>query len=286
MPDQAEKLRELVNIHNNHKKSSSGARIIAVTSGKGGVGKTNLAVNLSIHLSHLGQKVTLIDTDLGLANIDLILGISPEYHLGHFVSGERRLSEIIIEGPSGVKVIPGGSGFQELADINEYQLDKCLNQISCLEAETDIIILDTGAGISSKVVHFILAAEEVIVVTTPEPTAIADAYGVIKVLARRNSAAKVYIVVNMVQREEEGEQVLNRLVMVAEKFLDFRVEPLGMVFYDSSVMQAVRQQQPFSLIFPQTKASLNVLRLAQIILSLPEVTPGGLVSFWRRLIKR
>lgn len=288
MRDQAEKLRELVNEQANTRQatSTSGARMIAVTSGKGGVGKTNLAVNLSLNLANLGKRVLLIDTDLGLANIDLILGITPEYHLGHFFTGERRLSEIVMEGPLGLKVIAGGSGFQELADISDWQLEKCINEISGLEKELDLIIFDTGAGISTKVIRFIIATEEIIVVTTPEPTAIADAYGVIKVLSRENPNSKVYIVANMVAKEEEGHQVLNRLMMVAERFLDFPVEPLGMIFYDPAVLQAVKEQQPFSILNPQAKASLNVLQLAQKILSLPETPSRGLRSFWQRLLKR
>lgn len=285
MRDQAEKLRELVNEHANNKQKTSGTRVIAVTSGKGGVGKSNLAVNLAIYLSTLGQKITLIDTDLGLANIDLILGITPEYHLGHFFSGERSLSQIVMEGPGGLRIIAGGSGFQELADISEWQLDKCLQQFYSLEKDSDIILFDTGAGISNKVLRFVIAAKEVMVVTTPEPTAIADAYGIIKVLARENSASKVYLVVNMVHKEDEGQQVLNRLVMVAEKFLDFPVEPLGMVFYDPIVTQAVKLQQPFSLMDPHCKAAKNVQNLAHRILSLPEIPAGGFISFWRRLVK-
>src|SRR5690554_1893272 len=285
MRDQAEKLRELVNEHANQQKNASGTRVIAVTSGKGGVGKSNLAVNLGIYLSSLGQKVTLIDTDLGLANIDLILGVTPEYHLGHFFSGEKTLPQITMEGPAGLRIIAGGSGFQELADISEWQLDKCLQQFYTLEQDSDIIIFDTGAGISNKVLRFVVAAKEVLVVTTPEPTAIADAYGVIKVLARENSASKVYIVVNMVHKEDEGQQVLNRLVMVAEKFLDFPVEPLGMVFYDQVVTKAVKVQQPFSLMNPQSKAAKNVQNLAHKILAIPEIPSGGFISFWRRLAR-
>jgi len=285
MRDQAEKLRELVNEHANQQKNASGTRVIAVTSGKGGVGKSNLAVNLGIYLSSLGQKVTLIDTDLGLANIDLILGVTPEYHLGHFFSGEKTLPQITMEGPAGLRIIAGGSGFQELADISEWQLDKCLQQFYTLEQDSDIIIFDTGAGISNKVLRFVVAAKEVLVVTTPEPTAIVDAYGVIKVLARENSASKVYIVVNMVHKEDEGQQVLNRLVMVAEKFLDFPVEPLGMVFYDQVVTKAVKVQQPFSLMNPQSKAAKNVQNLAHKILAIPEIPSGGFISFWRRLAR-
>ncbi|HBG15140.1 MAG TPA: hypothetical protein DDW93_00040, partial [Firmicutes bacterium] len=215
MRDQAERLRELVSSQN-HKVNLPKARIIAVTSGKGGVGKTNLSVNLSIYLSKLGQKVTLIDTDLGLANIDLILGITPKYHLGHFFAGERDLSDVVLEGPAGIKVIAGGSGFQELADLSSWQMNNCISNFSALEEDNDFIIFDTGAGISSKVIKFLMAAEEIIVVTIPEPTSIADAYGVIKVISKENPTAKVYVAVNMVKSKEEGEQVFERLMMVAE----------------------------------------------------------------------
>lgn len=303
MHDQAERLRELVNGRNRKKDESSPAagphshqpapggeprgqrrgRIIAITSGKGGVGKTNLAVNLALGLASLGQRVTLIDTDLGLANIDLVLGLTPPYHLGHFFAGERSLREIAIEGPYGIKVIAGGSGLQELANLSERHMARCLEHLVELEEEADFILFDTGAGISHKVVQFILAADEVLVVTTSEPTAIADAYGVIKVLAKENPRAHVYLVVNMVRMESEGQQVLDRLQMVAEKFLDFTVEPLGMVFYDSLVPKAVKKQEPFFLTNPQATASQNILSLARKLLAFPEFpakTPGG---FWRRL---
>ena len=227
----------------------------------------------------------MIDTDLGLANIDLILGITPEYHLGHFFSGERSLSQIVMEGPGGLRIIAGGSGFQELADISEWQLDKCLQQFYSLEKNSDIILFDTGAGISNKVLRFVVAAKEVMVVTTPEPTAIADAYGVIKVLARENSASKVYLVVNMVHKEDEGQQVMNRLVMVAEKFLDFPVEPLGMVFYDPVVTQAVKLQQPFSLMDPHCKAARMYKTWPTESCLSQKFQPSGFISFWRRLVK-
>ena len=290
MHDQAERLRELVNVQNNDKEESreesSPTRIMAITSGKGGVGKTNLAVNLALGLVSLRQRVTLIDTDLGLANIDLILGITPEYHLGHFFTGERSLRDIIVEGPLGLRVIAGGSGFQELADLSERHVDKCLKHLVELEEGSDFLVFDTGAGISYKVVQFIIAADEIMVVTTSEPTAIADAYGIIKVLAKENPQAKVYLVANMIRREDEGNQVLERLVMVAEKFLDFNVEPLGMVFYDSVVPAAVKHQEPFILVNPQAAASKNVLGLARRLLALPDIPVHSPGSFWRRLFRR
>jgi flagellar biosynthesis protein FlhG len=285
MRDQAERLRELVNNHNNSNKAVvSKTRVIAVTSGKGGVGKTNIAVNLSIFLSRLGKKVTIIDTDLGLANIDLILGMIPKYHLGHLFAGEKDLSEITMEGPAGIRVIAGGSGFQELADLSSWQIDKCINNLAALEEDNDFIILDTGAGISNKVIKFLTAAEEIMVVTIPEPTAIADAYGVIKVLSRENPSAKVYVVVNMVKSQQEGEQVFERLTMVAEKFLQFPLESMGMIFNDPVVSKAVKQQQPFSLIYPKSKASMSVLNIAQKMLSLPIQSSGGFSLFLRRLL--
>ncbi|NLW56916.1 MAG: MinD/ParA family protein [Firmicutes bacterium] len=285
MRDQAERLREIVNSQNS-KAPVRKARTIAITSGKGGVGKTNLSVNLAIHLSKLGQKVTLIDTDLGLANIDLIMGLTPKYHLGHFLSGDQSLSDIVLDGPAGVKVIAGGSGFQELADLSPWQVDHCITNLAVLEEENDFIILDTGAGISNKVVKFLVAAEEIVVVTVPEPTAIADAYGVIKVISRENSSAKVYVAVNMVENQEEGEQVYERLMLVAEKFLNFPLEPLGFIVKDPTVAKAVKQQQPFALTHPESKASLSILRIAQKMLALPEQSPGGLSLFLRRLFSR
>lgn len=282
MRDQAERLRELVNSHNNRVNSHK-ARIIAVTSGKGGVGKTNLSVNLSICLSKMGEKVTLIDTDLGLANIDLMLGMIPKYHLGHFFSGERDLADVVMEGPAGVKIIAGGSGLQELADIGPSQLDNCINRLFTLDEENDFIILDTGAGISNKVIRFLLAAEEIIVVTIPEPTSIADAYGVIKIISKENPSAKIYVAVNMVKSDEEGEQVVERLRIVAEKFLQFPLESLGYIHYDPNVPKAVKQQQPFTLTHPSSKASQGIKKMAQNLLLLPEHPSRGLSMFFQRL---
>lgn len=282
MRDQAERLRELVN-SKNHRANSRKARIIAVTSGKGGVGKTNLSVNLSICLSKLGQKVTLIDTDLGLANIDLMLGMIPKYHLGHFFSGERDLADVVMEGPAGVRIIAGGSGLQELANISSWQLDNCINRLFTLDEDNDFIILDTGAGISNKVIRFLLAAEEIIVVTIPEPTSIADAYGVIKIISKENPNAKIYVAVNMVKSDEEGEQVVDRLRIVAEKFLQFPLESLGHVHYDQNVPKAVKQQQPFTLTHPNSKASQGIWKMAQHLLLLPEHPSRGIAMFFQRL---
>jgi flagellar biosynthesis protein FlhG len=230
--------------------------------------------------------VTLIDTDLGLANIDLMLGMIPQYHLGHFFSGERELADVVMQGPAGVRVIAGGSGLQELADINPWQLDGCINSLVKMEEDSDFIILDTGAGISNKVIRFLLAAEEIIVVTVPEPTSIADAYGVIKIIAKENSKAKIYIAVNMVRSEEEGEQVIERLCMVAEKFLRFPLESLGYIYYDGNVPKAVKQQQPFYLTHPGSKAAQSVMKMAQRLLLLPEQSGGGLGKFFRRLFSK
>lgn len=285
MRDQAERLRELVNSQN-QKGSPRKVRIIAVTSGKGGVGKTNLSVNLSICLSRMGKKVTLIDTDLGLANIDLMLGIIPKYHLGHFFAGEQELADVVIEGPAGVQVIAGGSGLQELADISSWQLENCINNLVTLAEDNDFIILDTGAGISNRVIHFLLAAEEIIVVTIPEPTSIADAYGVIKIISKENPNAKIYIAVNMVKSDQEGEQVVERLRMVAEKFLQMPLESLGYIHYDSNVPKAVKQQQPFSLTHPQSKASQSIMKMAQQLLLFPEQPAGGIARFFRKLFAR
>jgi len=226
MRDQAERLRELVN-SKNHRANSRKARIIAVTSGKGGVGKTNLSVNLSICLSKLGQKVTLIDTDLGLANIDLMLGMIPKYHLGHFFSGERDLADVVMEGPAGVRIIAGGSGLQELANIDSWQLDNCIERLFTLDEDNDFIILDTGAGISSKVIRFLLAAEEIIVVTIPEPTSIADAYGVIKILSKKTPMPRSMwrLIWSKVMRK--ASRWWNASVSSPRSFYNFRWNPWG-----------------------------------------------------------
>jgi flagellar biosynthesis protein FlhG len=260
------------------------ARVIAVSSGKGGVGKTNMAVNLSLALSQLGRQVILFDADLGLANADLLLGIQPRYNLTHFFQGGRSLAEIMCEGPLGLKVIPTGSGISSLADLGPQERERVLSHFALIEEDADYLVVDTGAGISRNVVSFATAAEEVLVVTTPEPTARLDAYGLIKVLAQDGYSGRIRVIVNMAESAAEGEEVGRLMENLASRFLNIHVEMLGVVPRDKAVTSAVRAQSPFFLAQPHSAASQAVLRMATEISRVHLAQPAaGLKGFLERL---
>jgi flagellar biosynthesis protein FlhG len=284
MADQAERLREI--IKGSMSTDTGMARVIAVTSGKGGVGKTNFAVNLGIALSKLGSRVLLIDADLGLANVDMILGLTPQYHLGHVLSGQKRIQEVILEGPAGLKVVAGGSGDYRLANLTERSLENCLQHLNEVEKNTDIMLIDTGAGISRNVLKFVLAAGEVVIVTTPEPTAFTDAYGIIKVIASADTNTPIWVVVNMIKDATEGEQVMERLSTVSQRFLGINLAKIGFVTIDPHVSRAVKEQQPFIISHPRCAASLDVNKIAKNILNCPVQTNLGARGFFERLFGR
>jgi flagellar biosynthesis protein FlhG len=284
MADQAERLREIVRINKN---SSNPTRVIAVTSGKGGVGKTNVSVNLGIALAKLGARPLLVDADLGLANVDVILGIIPQYNLGHVILGEKKISDVIINGPAGLRVIASGSGVYKLANLSEKSLELCLQNLNEIEKYTDIMIIDTGAGLSKNVLEFVLAAGEVIVVTTPEPTAITDAYGVIKVVASSNLNTPIWVIVNMVRTENEGSQVIDRLAAVSKRFLGVELSTLGFIPYDEIVVKAVKEQQPFIISHPRSTAGQSLSQIAKNLLLSDDLAGNNLTtSFFDRLVAK
>lgn len=260
------------------------ARVIAVASGKGGVGKTNLAVNLSLQLCRLGRQVILFDADLGLANADLILGLQPRWNLTHFFSGGRSLAEIMCEGPEGLKLIPSGSGISQLADLGPQERERVLSHFALIEDQADYLIVDTGAGISRNVVAFAQAAEEVLVVTTPEPTARLDAYGLIKVLAQDGYTGRIRVIVNMAESAAEGQDVAKLMETLASRFLNIHVETLGVVPRDKDVPRSVRAQRPFSLEHPDGAASRAVAAMASTISKVNLAAPPvGMRGFLERL---
>jgi len=238
------------------------ARVIAVTSGKGGVGKTNLVANLSVAIARLGKSVLAFDADLGLANLDVLFGVRPKYTLYHVLKGRKELLDIIISGPPGVKFIAGGSGMHELADMDGEHKTRFVSELRKLERYTDVIVIDTGAGLSSNVMSFVRAADEVLLVTTPEPTAMADAYGILKTLAGTGEAfPKTNLVINRVRTPEEGTFVARRIAKVAGEFLDARVGYAGFVLDDPVVTRAVRAQKPFIGYAPNALASVCVCNI-------------------------
>lgn len=238
------------------------ARVVAVTSGKGGVGKTNFCSNLALTLAARGQRVIIVDADLGLANVHVVLGVAPRFHLEHVMRGEKTLQEVLYTGPSGVGIIGGGSGLADMANLDEARRSRFIASLSELDSMADVILLDTGAGLSHNVLSFLCAVDEVIVITTPEPTAITDAYATIKVLSQENPGAQQRLVVNMAQSEAEAQAVAQRLQSITRRFLGRDLDWLGYLPHDMTVSRAVRAQQPFSLLAPDAPVTRAIVRLA------------------------
>ena len=259
-----------------------GARVVAVSSGKGGVGKTTVVVNLALALAQAGHRVALIDADLGTANVDVMLKIDPLFNLSHVISGDKDLQEIMVEGPYGLHVVPGGSGLQELANLNEWQFGRLLTSLAELEKSHDLLLIDTGAGLSKNVTNFFLAADEVVVVTNPEPPATLDAYGLLKVASEQGRKHGIHLVVNRAESPSEAGMVAQKFIETAQKFLDLRVNYLGHVPTDPTVLQAIKKQQPLLIHFPQSVATSSVRRIAQALVPQEEAVPAPSVSAPRR----
>ena len=274
MQDQAEKLRQLMGTLQpgarleNPSLTHGQARVIAVTSGKGGVGKSNISVNLALLMAQKGKKVLLVDADMGLANVDVLLGIIPQFTLVNVLNGQKKLSEIIIEGPLGIRLVASGSGgVQELADLNETQRNNFLQSLSDLQSDADIVLIDTGAGLHRNVLAFVLAAEEVLVVTTPEPTALMDAYGMIKIAQREKKDANLKVFVNMASNQMEADEAGKKLVILSKRFLNLDIQYLGFALRDMGVIKSVREQKPVVLSNPLNPFAVSLSRIADLLLS-------------------
>ncbi|PIP42800.1 MAG: flagellar synthesis regulator FleN [Deltaproteobacteria bacterium CG23_combo_of_CG06-09_8_20_14_all_60_8] len=261
-------------------------RVICITSGKGGVGKTNVAVNLAYGLRKKGKRVLLLDADLNLANIDVLLGLTPRYNLHNVFLGEKTLRDILIEGPAGMHILPASSGIMEMADLSESQKLSFMTEIEVFDHAMDYLLIDTGAGINNNVVYFNLAARERIVVLSPEPTSLTDAYALIKVLALQHDVKSFRILINSAQGEKEAIQVFRKLSLVADRFLpSLSLDFLGHIPFDSKLPQAVRKQRLVSELFPEAAASRSFLRLAQkLVEEKPEpLADGNIKFFWQGL---
>lgn len=283
MLDQAESLRVMAN--RAEEPDVSDIRIISVTSGKGGVGKTNVVANLAYVMTRMGKRVLLLDADLGLGNLDVLLGLAPKYHIGHLLSGEKRLEEVLVRGPNGMLILPASSGVQELTTLTEGQQLSFISELDNLKESIDVVLIDTGAGISSNVLYFNMAAQEIIVVVNPEPTSITDGYAIMKVLFQKHGERRFKLIVNSVRSQREGLDVYNHLCMVADKYLDISIDYLGSIPYDENLPKAVREQKAITEIYPQSKASEALYDLTKVILeSEPEMAKGNLQFLWKRLI--
>ena len=263
-------------------------RVVAVTSGKGGVGKTNVTANLAVALAHLGRRVMVLDADVGLGNLDVLLGLTPPYTLADVLSGRRRLREVVFPGPGGIRVLPAGSGFQNLTALSDHQIRELQSEMDELQEETDVLLIDTGAGIGRNVTSFATMAQDIIVVATPEPTSLTDAYALMKVLSTQYSERRFRLLVSMTRTPTDGGDVYRKLSLVAERFLHISIDFLGSIPYDPRLTEAVCQQRPLVELYPQSKAAQAFLGLAHDLAEwpLPESPKGGLQFFWGSLLRK
>jgi len=240
-------------------------RTVAVTSGKGGVGKTNVVANLAVTLAEMGNRVVVLDADFGLANLDLLLGLAPRFHLGHVLFGDKTLAEIIVPGPNGIRIIPASSGLQRLSELTLEQRNRLVESLSALDLDTDYLIIDTAAGISKNVIHFLHSAQEVVVVSAPEPTAIVDAYAVIKIVLASQPEKEISVLINSAIGEDEATEVFRQINSVVKRFLNREVAYLGHVERDPHVPKAVRNQVLVIHRYPGAPASQCFRKLARTV---------------------
>ena len=273
-----------VNLAQAPEKCRVSAPVLAITSGKGGVGKTNIAANLALCMAAAKKRVLLIDADISLGNLDLIMNIHSKYNISHVISGRKSMEEIVQAGPKGLRVVCGASGLDRLADISEGEQHRLMEHLCRLQQETDTILIDTAAGISRSVIGFCLAADRVLVVTTPEATAMADSYGMIKVLVRKGYGGPISLVVNMARSAAEGKQTYQRMANVAQRFLQTNVYYAGTLLKDERLCAAVRSRTPVVLAYPKSEISTS---LAAIAARVAGARPRGGVddSFFRRVIR-
>ncbi|MCP4375987.1 MAG: MinD/ParA family protein [bacterium] len=288
--DQATKLRRLMSRPNSSTRKRASidtgrtTKTIAVCSGKGGVGKSNVALNLSLLLSGAGNRVALVDADMGMANLDVLLNADVKGDLSHVVAGTKSLEDIVVDLPSGVQFVAGASGLARLANLSEFQRMRLAEELTQLEADNDMIVVDCAAGIGPDVLQFAAGADIVLVVTTPEPTAITDAYGMIKALAKRGYIGSLSVLTNQADNRQEGRATYQRLAEVARRFLDIRVFDAGYVSEDIRVRQSVRRRQAFVLAYPKCPASRDIAALVN------KLSPGGALvrqkeGFFKRMVR-
>ncbi len=277
--DQADGLRRL------QRSKPRTARVLAVTSGKGGVGKTNVSVNLSIAIAALGKKVVLVDLDLGLANADILLNLTSRWNLSQVLTGRKTIEEITLPAMGGIRVVPGASGVERLANLSDVERDTLLHSFEVLHRDADFVVFDTGAGISKNTTAFLAAADEVLVVTMPEPTAVVDAYAVIKMLSRETDHGDLHILINQASGREEADRFATGIAVTANKLLNTYVEKLGYIVTDPRVGQSVRARRPFLLGFPGCPASLCLRSIAEkLVLRGAREPLAERPSFIRRLV--
>ena len=296
MEEQAEGLSELFNENGSvpevksttvNLKKDHNTRIIAICSGKGGVGKTNFAVNMAIAYAQLGKKVILIDGDLGMANVNVLLNIVPQFNLMHVINKKKTMKEIIMDTEFGIKFIAGANGFSKIANLTVEELEYFANQFATL-GNADIIIIDTGAGIANNVLQFVAAADEVFVVTTPEPTAITDAYGIINIITTEivDRTVNIKLIVNRVHSPDEGKRISERIITIVGQFMGYKIEYLGCIPEDPLVQASVIRQKPFIVVNPTSKPSVYLKHIVGRIEKTEPEYNEGVTSFLKKFLSK
>jgi len=282
--DQARNLRKMVTKRSTiGNLQNTGSTVFAIASGKGGVGKTNLVANLAISIASKGKKVAVLDADFGLANIDILLGLTPKFTIEHVLRGDKLIDDIVIEGPGGIKIIPASSGIEEMTKLSPEQFLRITTGLTQLSSELDFMMIDTAAGISENVFRFLTASPNVILVTNPEPPAIVDAYAVTKVLLKKNPEKRIKLVVNSVSGFQEAEQVYNQINSAVKRFLSKEIDFYGYLFYDELLKECVINQKSVVLEYPNAKVSKTFEKLASQIIWEEKESENQIVDFWKNL---
>ncbi|MBQ2600883.1 MAG: MinD/ParA family protein [Treponema sp.] len=282
MEEQANELRAMMGTASTAEHKT---RIIAITSGKGGVGKTNIAVNMAIAYAEIGKRVILIDGDMGMANVNVLLNIVPRYNLMQVINHQKKMSEIILDTEFGIKFIAGANGFSKIANLSREELEYFTKEFASL-ANADIIIIDTGAGIANNVLQFVAAADEVYVVTTPEPTAITDAYGIIKIISTElvNRELNIKLLVNRVHSADEGKRISDRIITIVAQFLNYKVDYIGFVYDDPVVQTSVIRQKPFMVVNPTSRPAVCLKHIVGRIEKTEIDTSAGVTNFLKKFV--
>ena len=262
-------------------------QVVAVTGGKGGVGKTNVSVNLGVALCRKGRRVTLLDADLGLANVDVLLGLKPKHTLKDVLDGDIELAEVVVQGPDGLQIVPAASGLYEMAELGPAEHAGIIGAFSDIAHQMDVLLIDTAAGISSEVTSFLCASQEIIIVVCDEPASITDAYALIKVLNQHHGVQRVRIVTNMVRSDDDAQNLFSKLQTVAERFLDITLLFAGAIPFDESLRRAVQRQQHVFASYPNSAAAKAFVRLADQLDAwpIPAMPSGHLEFFVERLVQ-
>ncbi|MGR9071574.1 MAG: MinD/ParA family protein [Gammaproteobacteria bacterium] len=265
----------------------SPVRVIAITSGKGGVGKTNVSANLGVALARMGRRTALLDADLGLANVDVLLGVYPQYNLSHVLSGDKTLSEVMVEGPSGLKIIPASSGVQKMSELSSAEQACLIHAFSDIDRELDVLLVDTAAGISGSVINFARASQEIILVVCDEPTSLTDAYAFIKLMNRDYGLHHFHILTNRVGNLRQGRALFEKLMKVTDRYLDVALSLVGVVTEDENLRKAVLKQCAVVDAFPESASSKAFVDIAKKIDAWPvKSQPGGYLEFFfERMIR-